>query len=240
MHRVRLHHRVQLMKYSVILFDADNTLFDFDQAEEQALYAVFEKNRLPMSDTTYQQYRLINSRLWTAFENKEITKDFLLAGRFAELFSTLQIDWPDPTRFNQEYLTCLGACPVLMSDASETCERLAQSGLTLAIVTNGVERVQKSRLERSEIRPWIQDVFVSEEVGYAKPNPAYFTYVFDRMRLMEKSDVLLVGDSLHSDIRGGIDFGIDTCWYNPRGLKNETVYRPTHQITKLMELIDIV
>jgi putative hydrolase of the HAD superfamily len=110
----------------------------------------------------------------------------------------------------------------------------------LAIVTNGLKDVQNNRIRKSVIGEYIKDIIISEEVGISKPDPGIFEHAFNNIEQYDKSRVLMVGDSLSSDIQGGINFGIDTCWYNPHKTQNQTQISPSYEISNLMELLSIL
>ena len=223
------------MKYTFYLFDADDTLFHFDMAEEYAFKKVFADAGLLYSDEKLQLYRSINKSLWLKFEKEEITKEELQYRRFGELFAELQIDW-DASKMNDAYVRALGAGSYLIDGAEEVCRMLTEAGKRLYIVTNGVAVTQKMRIRNSDINKYISDLFVSEDAGFQKPRKEYFDYVFSRIPGLDPSKTLIVGDSLESDIRGGIQAGIDTCWYNNEGKPNATALAPTYEIKRLTEI----
>ena len=227
------------MRYDTILFDADGTLFDFDRAEETAFRLLLEKYSIPYSSGTYDIYRRINREKWRQLEEGTITKDRLVRERFSEFFREIGATEADPAVCNAFYLDALADSSHLLDGAFEVCQELARTH-TLAIVTNGVERTQMRRINASPILPFIKDIFVSERVGAAKPDTAYFDYVFAAMGLTDKKRVIIVGDSPGSDILGGNRYGIDTCYYSPSGQAPEGDIRATYTISNLRELIPIL
>jgi YjjG family noncanonical pyrimidine nucleotidase len=223
-------------KYTTILFDADGTLFDYDKAEETAL-----KNSCLLYGITYSPdrrsiYRGINSRKWAEFDKGVITKQQLQISRFEDFFIEIRIENVDAEEFNTSYLDYLADGSHLLEEAETVCRELSKHK-TLVIITNGVERTQLRRINKSAIKPYISDIFVSEKIGFAKPACEYFDYVFERLNIEDKSSVLIIGDSLLSDIKGGLNYGVDTCWYNPNGLTNSTEITPTYEIESLLELM---
>ncbi|MDR1019122.1 MAG: YjjG family noncanonical pyrimidine nucleotidase [Synergistaceae bacterium] len=225
------------MAYSTILFDADGTLFDYDRAEEFALASSFRKYGIQFSQERNSLYREINDGKWKQFEAGVISKDELQTSRFAGLFAALGIANIDAARFNKDYLGYLACGSELIDGAVEVCRSLSAT-MRLAIITNGIATVQLSRFSKSEIKDYISYMFVSEEIGYAKPDARYFDFVFDRMGPLGKPGVLVVGDSLTSDIQGGVNYGLDTCYYNPRKLENLSGIKPTFEIGSLAEIFD--
>ena len=224
------------MAYDVLLLDADNTLFDFDRAEEQALFCSFALCNLPYSAQSLGLYRSINSKLWRDFEQGLITKEAVQHERFSRLFNTLKIVY-DVAAFRSVFVNELGKGAFLLPGALEVCHMLSQSKL-LYIITNGLSIVQHARLAASALRPYITNMFVSEAIGHQKPLAAFFDVVFNNIGIA-RSAALIVGDSLTADIQGGYNAAVDTCWFNPRRLDNNTTIHPTYTIHQLSELPDL-
>ena len=223
-----------MKRYPVYLLDADETLFDFQKAEREALRKVFAGYGVPFSEDVLLQYRRINEALWRALERGETTKERLQTERFSRLFQELSLNLDSVRIGAEEYPDALAEGNFLLPDALETCRKLAEES-TLYLTTNGITRVQKRRLRESELAPYISGIFVSEEAGAAKPQSAYFDYVAEKIGLTDRSCALIVGDSLTSDIAGGANAGIDSCWFNPTGKPCGAV-RPTWEIRSLREL----
>jgi len=162
--------------YSYLLFDADNTLFDFDAANRNAFHAVCRQCDIPDTDETFALYERCNNAMWAAFDRGECTKDFLVVERFRHFLETMALD-RDPALCNRIHLTALGESTLLLSHAEEACRTLSRTH-RLYIVTNAVASVQRSRLHRSAVAPYITDAFISEDAGASKPSRAYFDYVF--------------------------------------------------------------
>jgi len=224
-----------LKKYDVFLFDADNTLFDYDLAEKNALSIMMEQYGLIYNEEIREKYREINMDAWNRFEQGEITKTELQSSRFELLFKHMGAN-VNGTTFNTGYLEQLGKGSFLIDGAYEICKFIAQSGKKLYIVTNGLLATQEARIKHSTISKYILDSFVSEVVGYEKPHIKYFQHVFASISAPQKDRVLIIGDNLRADIAGGINAGIDTCWFNLRLEKNNTDIKPTYEIFKLNEL----
>lgn len=206
-----------LVKYSLVLLDADGTLFDYDQAESLALKRAFDRHGFTYSENILSKYREINMHLWAEFERGRVDKDALQADRFRILFQEIGVSTA-PSAFNELYLDYLAEGSFLLKGALDLCRELSLCS-TLAMATNGTSRTQKKRLENSQLAPFIRHIIVSEEAGYQKPQRGFFDYALRCCGHTERSSVIILGDSLHSDIKGGSDFGITTCWYNPRGEK---------------------
>ena len=226
------------MKYEAYLFDADDTLFHFDMAEEHAFKKVFNDAGLTYSDDILNLYRSISKVLWHKFENAEITKDELQFKRFHDLFAELNIDY-NAKQMNDAYVLALGTGAYLIDGAEDICKSLTESGKRIYIITNGVAVTQKMRITSSVISGYISGLFVSEDVGFQKPQIEYFDYVLSHIPNIDQTSTIIVGDSLLSDIRGGIQAGIDTCWFNKNNEKNTTTFRPTYEVNRLIDIIQI-
>ena len=224
------------MSYTWLLFDADDTLFDYPLAEGKSLRNTFEHFGQVFRSEYLRIYQVFNRQVWVEFERGEISAAGLRLKRLRLLFD--EIDLPlDPVDFSQRYLENLAQVSDLFPVAAEVLKALS-GRYHIALVTNGLKEVQRPRLERSAIRPFIEKIFISEEIGVAKPAAGFFEAVFQEIGNPPKSEVLIIGDSLTSDIQGGIDYGIDTCWFNPGG-KN-TSLQVTYNIGKLGDLLELL
>ena len=226
------------MKYPYLLFDADNTLFDFDAAEKNAHRQVCGKHHLAFTEEGYALYRRCNAQLWQDFDRGLCSKEFLLTERFRRYLS-LSGETGDPEAMNRDHLRALGESAVLLPGAEALCRRLA-AGHELYLVTNAVESVQRARFERSAIRPYFRDVFISEAIGCGKPSPAYFAYVLRAVPGLTAENGLVIGDSLTSDIQGANNAGLACCWFNPKGLPRPDGLRIDYEVRTLEEIADLV
>jgi len=213
-------------RYKFVLFDADNTLFDFDMAEHRAFYKTMQENGIPCSPETETLYRSLNQELWTAF-NKGVglSQNDLVIKSFSILLDALKIEG-DPAELNRTYLASLGAQAILIPGSLELCRRVSQF-CTLAIVTNGVPSVQHGRFDGCPLEPYFSRLFISGEMGCQKPQQAFFDQVCEGLDIRDRSRAVVVGDNLSSDIKGGINAGIDTIWYNPSGYARDPEAPPT-------------
>jgi 2-haloacid dehalogenase len=227
--------------YTWVLFDADGTLFDYEAAERQALGATLRRSGLLFSPEVLAIYQEVNGELWRAFERGQTTPERIKTERFARLFEALDLgaSAPNPVKFGDAYLTTLGTCIDLLPGAQAVLDALL-GHIRLALITNGLTRVQRARLAASGLEPYFEAVVISEEEGVAKPDPGIFDVIFGRMGKPERSEVLMVGDSLTSDIRGANRYGIDACWYNPYGLPRDADVEFRYEIVDLLELLPIV
>jgi YjjG family noncanonical pyrimidine nucleotidase len=224
--------------YPWLWFDADGTLFDFDRAESLALRQAFESLNLAFGDEYLDVYRRINGQLWQALERREITPGALQVRRFELLIEALHLACP-PSELSAAYVERLALCVDLIDGAYEVLQAL-QGTHRIAIVTNGLQAVQRGRLAHSAIRAFISELIISEEVGAAKPKPAFFEAAFARLGHPARSEVLLIGDSLSSDIQGGADYGLDTCWFNPAAEPRPEDLPITYEIRRLRELLELL
>ncbi len=226
------------MRYSWILFDADGTLFDYDAAEAAALAASFARIGHGFVPEDLEIYREINGGLWRDLENGATTQQHLRVERFARLFEAIGVDG-DPASFSNDYTFNLAMQTGLIEGAETTVAALARNA-RLMLITNGLAEVQRPRFAASSIRRHFDGLVISEEVGAAKPDPRIFDAAFARMDHPRKSEVLMVGDSLTSDIRGGADYGLDTCWFNSGRRLPEDDVEPTYEVQRLEELRGIL
>jgi 2-haloacid dehalogenase len=187
------------------------------------------------SESIHLKYREINSKVWESYEKGEITKTELQTLRFIRLFDDIGI-YCDVNNFNEMYINELGKGAFLIEGALEICKEIVSSNKKIYIVTNGILITQKTRIEHSLIKEYISDFFVSEFIGFQKPHPLYFEYVFTHIPQTEKEKILIIGDSVSADIAGGNNAGIDSCWFNKSGAVNNTEIIPTYEIRKLNEL----
>ena len=224
--------------YPWLWFDADGTLFDYNRAEAAALKNTFHSLTLPFEDTYLDVYRKINHGLWQALERQEITQAVLRYRRFELLMEAIQVSG-SPEQMSSTYVEQLSICSELIEGAYEVLQTLHKKS-QIAIVTNGLQAVQRGRLEHSAIRGFIKELIISEEIGAAKPGHAFFEAAFARCDQPARRDVLIIGDSLSSDIQGGADYGIDTCWYNPAGEDRPDGLSITYEMGQLMAILDLV
>lgn len=227
------------MRYDVILWDADDTLLDFQRSEASALERAFAEFDLPLTEEIRRGYLEINHGLWKALERGEVTKQQVLDQRFQRTFHLFGLNAPHDGSFERTYQRMLGEGAFLLPDA-ESVLRALSGRCRQAIVTNGVTATQRNRLRLCGLDRIMDDVFISEQLGAAKPQRAFFDAVFDRLGQPPRERVLIVGDSLTSDMRGGEVAGIDHCWFNPHGVENASGVEVTWEIRRLPELLAIV
>ena len=226
------------MRYTTVLFDADGTLFDFLRAEKEALHETLVAFGITPDEERIATYSAINDGLWKALERGEIEKDVLRLKRF-ELFCEKYGFDCDIPKMAALYTNNLAKKGHLIDGAADLCQKL-YGKVRLYIVTNGIDFVQKGRMAVSGIKDFFETVFISGEIGIEKPDVKYFEHVASHIENFSKKDTLIVGDSLTSDIKGGIAFGIDTCWYNPKEKDIPEGMKITYTVKNFGEIYDII
>ena len=225
-------------KYPIVLFDADNTLFDFYRAEREALCEALTALDVTVDAGMVAAYSAINEGFWKKLECGEISKSELRVARFAAFFDSYGIQ-RDVERMARTYTDILSTKGHLLPDALSVCQTLAKH-CRLHIITNGISSVQRGRFEPSVLRDLFCDMFVSEELGFEKPRREYFEAVAAAIPGFSPEKALVIGDSLTSDIKGGIYAGIDTCWYNPKGKEAPADMPITYVVSQLKDVIPLV
>lgn len=226
-------------RYTVILWDVDDTLLDFPYAQRYALTKCFRTAGLEITGEQIERYSKINDNYWKRLELGEITKKELMTGRFIALFSEYGITGIDLEAFCREYQETLGSVFSFRDDSLTICKSLREN-FRQYVITNGVSSSQRNKLKLSGLSEVMDGIFISEEVGYHKPQKEFFDYCLEQIQEKDTSKILIVGDSLTSDIRGGIQAGIPACWYRPEGEKNDTPWKPDYEISDLHEIYHIL
>ena len=227
-----------LNSYKCLFFDLDNTIFDFNIASEISFNKAITHFDINPDPNHYKTYKIYNGQIWHAFENNEIDSQTLRWKRFQLFFDHIKVDHVDPNDMNAFYLSQLVLNATPEPGARGLLDYL-KGKIKLVVITNGLKEVQRPRIKEHKFDHYFDAMVVSDEIGIAKPDPAYFDYAMKEAEESDKSKILVIGDSLNSDIRGGIQSGMDTCWYNPKGLVNETVHEPKYEIKALEELLKI-
>lgn len=226
-----------IKKYSSIFFDLDDTLLDFKAAEKAAVRKVLERNGLPSSEEAVKKYSQINQSYWEKFERGEIPKSAIFAGRFQSFLDFYGYSG-DAAAISKEYSGGLSLEHQTVEGAHEIVKLLKSRGYKVYATTNGLSSTQYRRIEESGLGVLFDGVFVSEDAGHQKPEKEYFDYVISNIPEKNKDKMLIIGDSPSSDILGGINSGIDVCWYNPSCKKTE--YEIKYEVKKLLEIADIL
>lgn len=227
------------MKYRYLLFDADDTLFDFPKASSRAFETMCRAHDIPCAPEVYRLYHEINLELWAAFDRGEVTKEFVTLERYVRFLKAMELD-RDPAACNRDYLGALGEGVYPLPHAEAVCRELKARGHRMYIITNAVASVQRSRLQGSVFARLFEAAFISEEAGAAKPSRAYFDYVRRRLPGLTAENALVIGDSLSTDIRGANNAQLPCCWFNPAGKSRPEDLRIDYEIGDLRELPEIV
>ena len=229
-----------MSRYKVILWDVDGTLLDFLEAEKAAVQKLFIEFGLgACTDDMVARYSTINDVYWKRLERGEITKAEVLVGRYRQFFSEIGVDPNLAEPFNARYQIALGDTVAYRDDSLEIVKAL-HGRVKQYVVSNGTVIAQTRKLERSHLGEWMDGIFLSEELGAEKPSPRFFEKVFAALPGVSRSDMLIVGDSLTSDMKGGLDAGIPTCWYNPNRLPRPTDMAISFEIQNLQQIQELL
>ncbi len=225
-----------MYKFNKLIFDADNTLFDFDRAEEVALVNCLQHFEMPVPEGLIDFYRKMNVGLWQKLDEKAITIAQLKQQRAEQLFEFVGQS-ADPSMFSVHYLDELAQCQFLLQHVESTLRQLS-AHCEMAIITNGLARVQNRRFDESAIQSHFGALVISEELGVAKPDAEIFAHTCDLMGWSDPAEVLMVGDNYRCDIQGAADFGMKTCWFNLRQ-KGHDLSDHDHEIHSFDQLLKL-
>lgn len=217
--------------YQWIIFDADDTLFHFDNFA--GLVHMMAKYDVTFSESDFKEYQSINKPLWVEYQNQTITAEQLQTRRFQSWANRLSIP---AKQLNHEFLESMAEICQALPGAKELVEYLESRHVQMAIITNGFTQLQTVRLERTGFHRYFSPVVISEQLGIAKPNRAIFDHTLGLMNNPDRSKVLMIGDTLASDILGGINADLDTCWLNHHDQEHPESIKPTYQVSSLREL----
>ena len=227
-------------RFDILLWDVDGTLLDFIAAEKAAVQTLFREFGLgECTDEMVERYSRINKEYWERLERGELSKPEILVRRFADFFASEGLDASKAPEFNEQYQVRLGDTVVFCDDSYELLSSL-RGRVKQYAVSNGTVVAQTRKLRRSGSDRLPDGVFLSEELGYEKPATEFFDRVFAAIGEPDRERVLIVGDSLTSDITGGNRAGIRTCWYNPKGEPNLTAAHADYEIRDLHGILDII
>lgn len=217
-----------------VLFDLDDTLFDFHKAEKIALTKTLVHFGIDPTEETLALYSTINAAHWKRLELGEISREEVKVGRYRELFETIGIEC-DPVKATAYYESMLAIGHYFMPGAPELLGELYRK-YRLYIVSNGTAKVQEGRIGSSGIAKYMDGIFISQILGANKPDKQFFDICFAEIPDFSLSETVIIGDSLSSDIKGGINAGITTVWFNPKGIENNNDIKPDYTIKELSEV----
>ena len=218
------------MKYQWILFDADETLFHFDAF--RGLQLMFSRHNITFTNTDFEQYEAINKPLWVDYQNGIISASELQNIRFETWATALSLS---TEQLNHDFLMAMADICTPLAGAKSLLEALSQHA-KLGIITNGFTALQEIRLQRTGFTNFFDVLIISEQVGVAKPDTQIFDYACQKMNMTQRQQILMVGDNPHSDILGGINAGMDTCWLNIEQKPQPIGITPTYTVSSLAEL----
>ena len=226
-----------MKEYTSLFLDLDNTLLDFSMAEKVAIRKVLIKHNLPSNDFAVSTYSEINRTYWERFERGEIEKSDIFEGRFKTFLEHFNVSG-DTKAISEDYFFELSQGYYVEDGAFDILNYLKSKGYKLYATTNGISLTQYNRIKGSGLDVYFDGVFVSEDANHQKPEKEYFQYVIENIPEKNKENILIIGDSQSSDILGGINSGIDTCWFNPNNQIPK--YKSQFEIKSLYELKNIL
>jgi len=227
-----------MKKYDWLLFDLDNTILNFDKAMDYAFHKTIADYHILKDENHFTIYHKINKACWADLEKGIITQDELRTLRMKRFLIAIDSD-VSPIKFSETYHLNLSDKIFFMENAKGLIEKWSKE-YPMVLVTNGLKEIQRARLLKSDLGKYFQHIVISDEIGVAKPHARFFDYVFEKINFPQKEKTIIIGDSLSSDIRGGNDYGIHTCWLNLNGKVAPEDNQPTYVIKKLSELQNVV
>lgn len=226
------------MKYNILLFDLDNTLLDFDANEKESLEKLFKEKGFTLTEDIFKSFCIVNKGLWNRYEDGEIDIDEVLTTRFSLTMEKFGVK-VSGDQWEKMYKENLKNGAQMMDGAKEVCEKLSKTH-RLFVATNGVREIQLSRLEKAGLLSCFENIFDSQSMGHQKPTKEFFDYIKNNVKDFDIAKTLMIGDSLSSDIKGGNQAGIDTCWLTKYPQNENFDVKSKYIISDLRELINIV
>lgn len=227
------------MRKKILLIDVDDTLLDFTSGEKTAIKLTLDRFGLPTDEKTINEYHEFNEKLWKAYERGEITKPELVIERFSLLLDTLSVSNVSPQEMNAEYFDNLKLQCEYRIGAKEFLDKI-KDYYRIVLITNGTTMIQNSRLRLSGLIDKVEKVFISEQLGTKKPELKFFRVVENGVDDFRKEDCVLCGDSLTSDVLGGINYGIPTVWFNPDDKPTDEKIKPSYTVRDFDELYELL
>ncbi len=229
----------EYMRYPHLWFDLDNTLLHFSNSSHKAFSALCKEIGLEEQEDSYAVYNKINKVEWKLFEEGKITQDELKHSRFQNYFDHIGFDF-NGLSANGIYLKYIVEFPSFVDGVEELLEYVHKNGYTSTIITNGMKEVQRPRIIKCKWEHYFKNIFVSDEMGVAKPQKAFFDHCLKESGFPDKSEILVIGDTLGSDILGAQRAGIKSCWMNPNNEICPPDIKPNYEIKSLKDLYDII
>lgn len=224
--------------YKFLLFDLDNTLLDFDLAEDKALTQLLIEQNIDCVEEYKKVYVPLNKKLWHKLDSKEISREYLINNRFSLLFEHFGIE-VDGKKLARRYKQLLGEQGEHIFGADKLLKKLS-TNYEIYAITNGITEIQNNRLKNSTIKNYFNKIFISEEIGHQKPSEQFFEYVANNIENFEKEKALVIGDNLFADILGANNFNINSVWCNFKNEQNNSNIYPTYEIKNYEDLEKII
>ncbi|MBF0713580.1 noncanonical pyrimidine nucleotidase, YjjG family [Gemella sp. GH3] len=224
--------------YKYLLFDLDNTLLDFDLAEDKALNMLLKEQNVDNIEEFKEKYTSINKQLWHQLDNKEISREFLINNRFRKLFSCFDIE-VDGKHLAKRYEYFLSMQGYYLEGAVQLLDKL-KDNYEIYAATNGFYNIQTNRLENSSLQKYFKEVFISEVFDVQKPDKRFFEIASSKIPNFEKEKALMIGDNIFADIQGAKNFGIDSVWCNFKNIENNTGILATYEVKNYDELLELL
>lgn len=225
------------MKYTTLYFDLDNTLLDFSSAEKTAIAKLLSNYGIEPKNEYVNLYSQINKMVWGRFERGEIKREDIFESRFVEFAEKIGVA-VDTAGMSRDYFPLLAEGHDVLPGAHDVLKYLKSRGYTICVTTNGVSITQHKRISESGLEGYFDFVFISEETGHKKPEKEYFDFVLQRTPEKNRKKILIIGDSQTSDVLGGVNAGIDTCWLN--ATNDADRYPHSYEIRDIRELLNIL
>lgn len=228
------------MRYDTVLWDIDNTLLNFDAAQRRGIKESLKRWGRQADDAQVGIYHRINQKYWEMLERGEVTKEELELARFREFLTEIGAEEIDVEKINDDYKETLAYEPVLIDGAREICAALQKMGVRQYAVTNGASFTQRNKIKLSGLNRYFGGLFISDELHAVKPQKEFFVKVTERIPHYRAERTIIIGDSLTSDMRGGVNAGIDCCWYNPKHVPCTADFMIQYKIAHLHEAEEII
>ncbi len=222
------------MSITHLFFDADHTIFDFDKCQTRSLQKAFNDCEIDYQPEYGEIYTRINKACWKSFEKGKITREQLKSQRMQSFCRAINLDIPG-SYFHDLYAKHLSSAIYYFEGAESTLHQLS-STYQMVLITNGLAEIQRPRLEKSSLLPCFDEVIISGEIGYTKPDRKFFKIAMEKCQYPAPKETLVIGDNLHADIRGGKQMGMLTAWFNPDGLEKDEDVQPDYEFNHWNQL----
>ncbi len=228
------------MKYEFLFIDLDDTIYDFQQSAKISLSKASDDFSLPEEKRNYALYAEINQKLWDDYSLGKTTKEKLVVDRFRKYFEAINFKEDLAEEFGKKYEKYLSETAIILDDSDKTLKKIKNTGRKIYIITNGIAEVQHKKIKICKIDEICDGLFISDEIGYTKPDARFFDYILKKLPFVTRKKSLIIGDNLLSDIGLGINSHVDTCFLNRKEKNNSYDLIPKYEISSLKELFDII